>query len=176
MRNPLSTSVVEVTELSRPGVFGHGGLAGGRVACPLRGGRRCGSGCAGWRPVSLAVGGVDGLVVADAFVQAVPEDFEPAVAELAQRGVVIVAGGYLLVGELPRPRRPLQAAERPLLDGLAERAVIGQAAGDGELAAARPPGDRRAACVAFEGGRGAGLPEVLADLARAPGGETISQA
>src|ERR1700745_1737031 len=104
----------------------------------------------GGRPVSLAVGGVGCLVVADVFMQAVPQDFEPAVAELAQRTVVAVAGGGLLVVELPGPGGPGKAAEGPLLDGLAEGAVIGQAAGDGELAAPRPPGDGRTACVALK--------------------------
>jgi hypothetical protein len=45
----------------------------------------------------VAVRCVDGLVVVDVKVQAVPEDFEPAVAELAQCGVVMVAGGDLCV-------------------------------------------------------------------------------
>jgi hypothetical protein len=35
---------------------------------------------------------VDGFVVIGAFVQVVPQDFEPAVAEFAQGGVVAVAG------------------------------------------------------------------------------------
>src|SRR5690242_2675475 len=84
---------------------------------------------------AVAVGRVGGLVVEGAQVQAVPQDFVPAVAEFAQGGMVGVAGGGLGVVELTGPGRAGQAAERPLLDGLAQMAVIGQAAGDGELAA-----------------------------------------
>ena len=48
-------------------------------------------------------GGVDGFVVADPFVQAVPEDFEPAVAQFARRGLVAVAGcGFRRRTPVPR--------------------------------------------------------------------------
>ncbi len=47
-----------------------------------------------------AVGGVGRFVAEDAEVQAVPEDLEPAVGELAQYGVVGVAGGDLGVVDL----------------------------------------------------------------------------
>src|SRR6202034_680472 len=150
MRHPLSTSVAVVVGGSfRRVVFGHGGVAGRPVSCPLWGGRGRRSGCGGWRAAPVAVGGVDCLVIEHALGQAVPEDFEPAVAELAQRGVVAVAGGGLLVVELPGPGGPGQAAEGPLLYRFAQVAVVGQAPGDGELAAPGAPGDRRAACVAL---------------------------
>jgi hypothetical protein len=92
MRHPLSTSLVEKVSGSYQSVWGHGGLAGTPGSCPLRGDGCRGSGRGGGRAVAGAVGGVDGFVVADAEAQAVPEDFEPAVAELAQGGVVGVAG------------------------------------------------------------------------------------
>src|SRR6184192_540888 len=95
---------------------------------------------------TASVGCMDVFVVGDAEAQAVPEDFEPAVGEFAQGGVVVVAFGDLGVVELTGPNRAGEAAKRPLLDGFAEVAVVGQAAGDGELAAARASGDRGAAC------------------------------
>jgi hypothetical protein len=114
---------------------------------------------------AVAVCRVDGLVIAHAEAQGVPEDFEPAVAELAQRGVVAVAADSLGVVELTGPGRAGQAAERPLLDGLAEVAVISQAAGDSELAAPGAPGDRGAPGIALQRVRRGELLEVLADLA-----------
>jgi hypothetical protein len=77
---------------------------------------------------SGAVCSVFGLVVEDADAQAVPEDFEPAVAQGAQCGVVGFACSDLGIVELPRPGGLLEAAKRPLLDGFAEIAVAGQAA------------------------------------------------
>jgi hypothetical protein len=59
---------------------------------------------------------VDAFVVEDAEAQTVPQDFEPAVAELAQGGVVVVAFGDLGVVELAGPGGAGEAAERPLLD------------------------------------------------------------
>src|SRR5262245_23001409 len=88
-----------------------------------------------------AVGGVGGFVVGDAAVQAVPEDFQPAVAQCAQGGVVVLAGGDLGVVEVAGPGGLLQAAEGPLLDGVAEVAVLGQAAGHEVLAASGASGD-----------------------------------
>jgi hypothetical protein len=52
----------------------------------------------------VAVRGRDGLVVAHAAGQAVPEHFEPAVPQLADRGMVAVVVGDVPVVELPGPR------------------------------------------------------------------------
>lgn len=92
----------------------------------------------------VAVGCLDSPVVADAFDQAVPQDFEPAVAGPAPRRVVVVSDGDHLVVELFSPGGPGQATEGPLLDGFAEMAVAGQAAGESGLAAPGPPSDRNA--------------------------------
>jgi hypothetical protein len=48
-----------------------------------------------WVECAVAVGDVDGLVVGDAALEAVPEHFEPAVAERAEGGVVAFARGPL---------------------------------------------------------------------------------
>ena len=87
---------------------------------------------AGWhdRACFGAVGGVGGFVVVGALGQAVPEDFEPPVAQASQGGVVSLAGGDLGFVELAGPGGAVQAAERPLLDGLAEVPVVGRALGD----------------------------------------------
>src|SRR2546429_9519780 len=89
----------------------------------------------------VSVGGVDGFVVGRAAAEAVPEDFEPAVAECAQGGVVAFAGGAFLVVEGARPWGAAEAAERPLVDGVAEVAVVGEPAADDELALAGAAGD-----------------------------------
>ncbi len=90
------------------------------------------------------VGGVDGFVIEHAFVQAVPQDFEPPVAQGAQRGVVGCSGGGLGVVEVPGSWGPGEAAERPLPGGFAGVAVAGQAAGDrGQLGADRAMRDER---------------------------------
>jgi hypothetical protein len=125
---------------------------------------------------SFAVAGVDVFVVVHAQAQAVPQDFEPAVAEGAQGGVVGFACGDLGVVELAGPGGAGQAAKGPLLDGFAEVAVVGQAAGDEEFAATGASGDGGAACVALQRVRRGELIPVLADLAGDPGGETITQA
>src|SRR5207237_3040514 len=87
-------------------------------------------GVAGAGEGAVAVGDVDGFVVGDVAGQAVPEDLEPAVAQGAQRGVVAFAAGALLVVELPRPAGSAQAGEGPLLHGVGEEPVAGQAARD----------------------------------------------
>jgi hypothetical protein len=86
------------------------------------------------------------------------------------------AAGSLGVVELPCPARAAQAAERPLLDGVAEPAVAGHAGGDHELALARSPRDGGLAGVALQGvGRGEDL-GALTDLAGDPRGEPIGDA
>jgi hypothetical protein len=119
---------------------------------------------------------VDGLVVEDAAVQAVPEHFEPTVFERAACGVVAFAGRPLLVVELARPGRAAQAAEGPLVDGVAEVAVVGEAAADDELALAGAAGDGRLAGVALERVRRLELVGMVADLAGDPGGEAVTEA
>jgi hypothetical protein len=44
-----------------------------------------------------AVGDVDGFVVGNLALEAVPEDLQPAVAEGPERGVVVLATGALAV-------------------------------------------------------------------------------
>src|SRR5262249_10458329 len=100
------------------------------------------SGSGGWSEGSFAVGLVGGLVGEDALGEAVPEDFQPAVAQGAQGVVVALAGCDLGVVELPCPGAAGQAAEGPLVDGVAEVAVVGQAAGHDEVALAGAAGDR----------------------------------
>jgi hypothetical protein len=117
------------------------------------------------------------FVVGDAESRAVPEYCEPAVGECARRGVVVaVAGGDLGVVEASSPAGALQAAEGRLLDGVAEVAVVGQAAGYDVFAAAAASGDRGAAGIALQGVGCAELLDVFADFAGDPGGETITQA
>src|SRR5450759_1031911 len=99
---------------------------------------------------AVAVGNVDRPVVADPPQQAVPEDLEPAVAERPEGGMVVLALGDLAVVELARPARVGQAAERPLLDGIAQVSVAGEAGRHDELALARATGDRRLAGIALE--------------------------
>ena len=117
-----------------------------------------------------------GFVVANALAQAVPEDFEPAVAEGAQRPVVGLALPDLGVVELPGPPGAGQAAEGPLVQRVAEVAVVGQPAGDYELALTGLSGDRGASGVACQRVRRGELLGVVADLAGDPGGETVTQA
>src|SRR3970040_1187271 len=124
----------------------------------------------------LAVGDVDRLVVGDAPSEAVPEQPEPAVAERAQSGVVSVPLRPLPVVEGARPGRAPQAAEGPLLDRVGEVAVVGEAAGDDELALPRAPRDGGLAPVALERVRRLELRGMVADLAGDPGGEAITEA
>src|SRR5512144_1382335 len=162
---------------------GQGGTAGRARPCPPPRARRP------WRPaagvtvggsggsvVAGAVGDVDGLVVAGAAAQAVPEDLEPAVAEGAQRGVVGLAGGPLGVVEVAGPAAAGQAAKRPLVHRVAEVAVVRQATGDDDVALAGATGHRGTARVALQRVRRGELLEVVADFAGDPGGETITQA
>src|SRR5947209_3318174 len=76
---------------------------------------------------AVAVGLVGGLVVEDALGQAVPEDFQPAVAESAEGGVVTFARGDFLVVEFPGPCTGSEATEGPLVDGVAKVVVVRQA-------------------------------------------------
>ena len=83
---------------------------------------------------SVAVGDMHGLVVEHTLGEAVPQDFEPAVAQGAQRGVVALSGGDFAVVELTGPAALGEAAERPLVDRGAEVVVVRQPAGDDEIA------------------------------------------
>jgi len=74
---------------------------------------------------AAAVGDVGGLVVGHALGEAVPEDFQPAVAEGAQGVVVALSDGDLVVVELAGPAALGEAAEGPLVDRVAEVAVSG---------------------------------------------------
>jgi len=73
-------------------------------------------------------------------VPAVPEDFEPAVAQGAQRLMAGLADSDLGVVEVAGPGGLGEAAGRPLGDGFAEVAIVGRTAGAYELAAAASPG------------------------------------
>jgi len=137
----------------------------------------CGSGSQGHpseRPIAVRY--VDGLLVEEALLQAVPEHLEPAVAEGAQGGVVALPLRPLPVVELAGPARGTEAAEGPLLDGVAEVAVVGEPAADDELALARAPRHRRLAAVALERARRLELGRMVADLAGDPGGEAVTEA
>src|SRR6266516_4481245 len=125
---------------------------------------------------AVAVGDVDGLVVQLALAQAVPQDFQPAVAERSEGGMVGLAAPTLGVVELPGPAGLTQAAKRPLLDGAGEVAVAGQPAGDHQLAFAGAAGDRGLARVALQRVRRLVLADVVADLAGDPGGEAVTEA
>ncbi len=52
---------------------------------------------------AVAVSGVDGFVVENAFMQAVPQDLEPTIPERPERGVMSLATGSLGVIELRVP-------------------------------------------------------------------------
>src|SRR6266516_5332099 len=125
---------------------------------------------------AVAVGDVDGLVVQLALAQAVPQDFQPAVAERSEGGLVGLAAPTLGVVELPGPAGLTQAAKRPLLDGAGEVAVAGQPAGDHQLAFAGAAGDRGLARVALQRVRRLVLAGMVADLAGDPGGEAVTEA
>jgi hypothetical protein len=73
----------------------------------------------------VAVGDVDGLVVGHVVGEAVPQDFEPAVAEGSQGRVVVLAAGALGVVELPGPGGAAQAGEGPLVHRVGQVAVRG---------------------------------------------------
>ena len=88
----------------------------------------------------VAVRGMDGLVVAHAAGQAVPEHFEPAVAQRAESGVVAVVIGDVPVVELPGPPGTGQGPERPLLHRVSQVPVARQPACDDVLARPGAPG------------------------------------
>src|SRR6266540_4820485 len=124
---------------------------------------------------AVAVGEVGGLVVALPVHQAVPQDLQPAVAKRAQGGVVALAAGALGVVELRRPARQAQAAESPLLDGVGQVAVAGQAGRHDQLALAGAAGDGGLAGVACQRVRRPELLGMVADLAGDPGGEAVTK-
>src|SRR5208283_2084169 len=105
----------------------------------------------------------------------VPEDFEPAVAECAQGGVVVLAAGALGVVEVPGPGGTAQAGEGPLVHGVSQVAVAGEPVGDDQVTLARAAGDWCAPGVALQGVRRGELLDVLADLSGDPGGETATE-
>jgi hypothetical protein len=129
------------------GVSCRGGARSIRPPGQCRG--RSGGGVAGLGG-ALPVGGMDRFVVADTTVQAVPEDFQPAVAEGAQSSVVTLAALHLGRVERSGPAGAPQRAERPVLDGVAEEVVVGLPAADDVLAAAGASGDRCLAGVALQ--------------------------
>ena len=134
------------------------------------------SGSGGLAEGAVAVGEVGGLVVELAADEAVPQDLQPAVAQGPEGGVVAFAAGALGVVELSGPPGLAEAAEGPLLDGVGEVAVAGQPRGDDQLGLARAAGDGGFAGIALQRVRGGELLDVVADLARDPGGKTITQA
>ena len=86
------------------------------------------------------------------------------------------APGSLGFVELSGPGRASEAAERPLLHGVAQEAVMGEPTGDDELALARPARHRRLARIALQGVRRFELLGMVADLGCDPGGETVTEA
>src|SRR3990172_8037903 len=124
----------------------------------------------------VSVGDVDRFVVWDTSVQAVPEDLEPAIPERPERRVVPFAPCALRVVELPSPPRAPERAERPLLDGTAEIAVVREPARHDELGLSRAARDRGLARVALQRVRRVELFGMIADLTGDPGGEAIAQA
>ena len=105
-----------------------------------------------------------------------PEHFEPAVAQGAERGVVTVVVRDVPVVELPGPAGPSEGAERPLLHGVSQVTVAGQPAGDDVFALPGSPGDRGLPGVACQCVRGIELLDVVTDFSGHPGGETVTQA
>src|SRR5205807_6546756 len=74
------------------------------------------------------------------------------------------------------PGGAAEGAEGPLLDGVAQEAVAGQAVGHHEFALARAAGNGRFAGIALERVRCLEAFGVIADLTGDPGGETITEA
>src|ERR1700716_1775001 len=68
----------------------------------------------------VAVGDVCGFVVEHALGQAVPQDFQPSVAQGPQGGVVALSGGDFTVVELAGPNTVQQTTKRPLVNRSAE--------------------------------------------------------
>ena len=97
-------------------------------------------------------------------------------SEGAQGVVVALSGGDLLVVELAGPAALGEAAEGPLVDRVAEVAVVRQPAGDDEVALAGTTGDRSPTGVALQGVRGLVLGDVFADLTSDPSCQAVSQA
>lgn len=125
---------------------------------------------------SVAVGDVEVFVVEHVAGQAVPEDFEPAIGQGAQGGVVAFLGADFAVVELSGPAACGEAAEGPLVDRGAEVMVMGQAACDDEIALPGPAGDGCRSGVALQSGRFVELVDVFADLAGDPSCEAVTQA
>src|SRR5581483_3887708 len=108
------------------------------------------SGLGGVSECPVSVGDVDGFVVEHSLGQAVPQDFQPPVAQGTQRGVVAFLSGDFAVVELAGPAALLQAAKRPLVDRRAEVMVVRQSAGDDEVALAGSASDRSGTGVALQ--------------------------
>jgi hypothetical protein len=133
------------------------------------------SGSGGVSKGPVAVGDVYGFVVEHALSQAVPQDFQPSVAQGPQGGVVALSGGDFAVVKLAGPAAVQQTAKRPLVNRGAEVMIVRQAAGDDEVTFLRPAGDRGGAGVALQTAGTVELVDVFADLARDPGGEQIPE-
>jgi hypothetical protein len=93
-----------------------------------------------------------------------PEHLQPAVAEGPQGGVVALPTGTLGVVELTPPGRAADRAEGPLLDGVGQVAIAGQAVGDHQLALPGAAGDGSLSGIALQRVRRLELLEVAADL------------
>jgi Phage integrase family len=133
--------------------FGSGGLAEGAVA----------------------VGGVGGFVVELAAHQAVPQDFQPAVAQGSEGGVVGLAAGALGVIELPGPSPSSAGCRRPIA-GRRRPGSGCRPAGWPRPARFCPSGGSRAlAGITCQGVRRPELLGMVADLAGDPGGEAVTE-
>lgn len=87
-----------------------------------------------------------------------------------------LAPGSLRVVELTSPARASERAERLLLDGTAEIAVVREPARDDELGPSRAARDRRLARVALQRARRLERFAMIADLTGDHGGEPVTEA
>ena len=125
---------------------------------------------------AVAVGNVGGLCVKNSFAQAMPQHLQPPVAKGAQSCVMALASSPLGVVELARPGGASKAAECPRLHRVAEETVVGETAGDDELALARAARHRCLARVGLQRVRRLELFGMIADLAGDLGGEAVTEA
>src|SRR3954463_6842841 len=115
------------------------------------------------------------LVIAEGVAEAVPEFAEQLVGEVAQGGVVGVAGGAASVVVSPGAGRFGQRGEGPPVAGIAEAAVA-DASGADDAAAAGGPGDRSGPGEAADAADVVEAVRVVAELAQHAGAEDGSEA
>lgn len=128
-----------------------------------------GSGCVSEsvRAGSIVVGDVDLFVVEDVIGETVSEGVPSPV------GLVLLSGRGLGVVEPAGLAAAFEVEEGLLLDGIFDVAAVGDAAGDDDVLLAGSSGDRGGASAVLHGVGGRKLVDVVADLARVPGGEQV---